>query len=233
MTFVLVHGGAHGAWCWERMIPHLEGDAVAVDLPGRGANPAPLDSLTSEDWAQAVVETITELDAEQVTLVGHSLAGITLPRVAEAIPECLARMVFVSCVVPPDGGSVIDILTPEIRPLAEQNLRQKQASALPEAVAREMFCGDMTEEQARFVLDRLVPEAWGPMLEPCRLAGLSRGVPTTYVKLLQDTVLPPALQDEMIARMGDVDVVVLEAGHDAMVSQPEGLAKVLNPLAVV
>ena len=162
MTFVLVHGGAHGSWCWERMIPHLESDAVAVDLPGRGANPAPLDSLTSEDWAQAVVETITELGAAKVILVGHSLAGITLPRVAEAIPERLARMVFVSCVVPPDGGSVIDILTPEIRPLAEQNLRQKQASALPEAVAREMFCGDMTEEQARFVLDRLVPEAWGP-----------------------------------------------------------------------
>ena len=233
MTFVLVHGGAHGAWCWERMIPHLEDDAVAIDLPGRGANPAPLDSLTAADWGQAVVETITELDAEKVILVGHSLAGITLPRVAEAIPERLSRMVFVSCAVPPDGGSVIDILTPEIRPLAEQNLKEKQASSLPEAVAREMFCGDMTEEQARFVLDRLVPEAWGPMLEPCSLAGLSRGVPTTYVKLLEDTVLPPALQDQMIAHMGEVEVVELEAGHDAMVSQPEGLAALLNRLAAV
>ena len=231
MTFVLVHGGAHGAWCWERMIPHLEGDAVAIDLPGRGANPAPLDSLTGQDWAQAVVETITELDSEKVILVGHSLAGITLPRVAEAIPERLSRMVFVSCAVPPDGGSVIDLLTPEIRPLAEQNLKEKQASALPEAVAREMFCGDMTEEQARFVLDRLVPEAWGPMLEPCSLAGLSRGVPTTYVKLLEDTVLPPALQDQMIAHMGEIEVVELEAGHDAMVSQPKRLAALLDRVA--
>jgi pimeloyl-ACP methyl ester carboxylesterase len=213
------------------MIPHLEGDAVAIDLPGRGANPAPLDSLTGQDWAQAVVETITELDSEKVILVGHSLAGITLPRVAEAIPERLSRMVFVSCAVPPDGGSVIDLLTPEIRPLAEQNLKEKQASALPEAVAREMFCGDMTEEQARFVLDRLVPEAWGPMLEPCSLAGLSRGVPTTYVKLLEDTVLPPALQDQMIAHMGEIEVVELEAGHDAMVSQPKRLAALLDRVA--
>lgn len=231
MTFVLVHGGAHGAWCWERMIPYLEGDAVAIDLPGRGAHPAPLDSLTSRDWAEAVVDTIARLGSEKIVLVGHSLAGITLPRVAEQIPERLRRMIFVSCSVPPDGGSVIDILTPEVRPLAEQGLREKQATVLPEAVAREMFCSDMNEEQARFVLDRLVPEAWGPMLEPCSLAGLSLGVPATYVKLLHDTVIPPDLQDAMIAHMGEIEVVELEAGHDAMVSRPEGLAVLLNRIA--
>jgi pimeloyl-ACP methyl ester carboxylesterase len=91
-----------------------------------------------------------------------------------------------------------------------------------------MFCSDMDEEQARFVLDRLVPEAWSPMLEPSRLAGLARGVPATYVKLLRDTVIVPALQDEIIARLGKIEVVELDAGHDAMVSQPEALAALLN-----
>ena len=41
VNFVLVHGASHGAWCWERMIPHLEADAqvaavVAVELVGLG-----------------------------------------------------------------------------------------------------------------------------------------------------------------------------------------------------
>ena len=41
-AFVLVHGGAHGAWCWERLLPLLERDprvtrAIAIDLPGHGS----------------------------------------------------------------------------------------------------------------------------------------------------------------------------------------------------
>ena len=41
---VLVHGGAHGAWCWEPTIPHLTGRVLALDLPPkaiRGGRPCP------------------------------------------------------------------------------------------------------------------------------------------------------------------------------------------------
>ena len=45
-SFVLIHGGAHGAWCWDRVVPYLRSDprvqeVVAVDLQGaiaRGEN---------------------------------------------------------------------------------------------------------------------------------------------------------------------------------------------------
>src|SRR6202012_2781338 len=42
-TFVLVHGGFHGAWCWRRIVgPLRKGHAVeAVDLPGRGRGGRP------------------------------------------------------------------------------------------------------------------------------------------------------------------------------------------------
>ena len=92
VTFVLVHGGAHGAWCWERMIPHLRGDAIALDLPGRGSKPAALESVTADDWADSVAKEITDRDLNAVILVGHSLAGITLPRVAERVPDRLAGL---------------------------------------------------------------------------------------------------------------------------------------------
>ncbi len=46
LSFVLVHGGAHGAWCWDRLVPHLKahsevGNVVAVDLAGHGARRDP------------------------------------------------------------------------------------------------------------------------------------------------------------------------------------------------
>jgi len=231
MTFVLVHGGGHGAWCWERMIPHLSGDAVALDLPGRGSRPAPLEEIEVDDWVDAVVETIAELESDRIVLVGHSLAGMTLPPVADRVSERLERMIYVSCSVPAEGRTVMDMLSAEIAPLAEENRKNQVASVLLEEIARSMFCSDMNSEQARFVLDRLVPEAWSPMLEPSRLAGLERGVVATYVKLLRDVVVPPALQDEVIANLGTVEVVEFDAGHDTMVSQPEALARLINDIA--
>lgn len=233
MRFLLIHGGAHGAWCWERLVPLLEQPALAIDLPGRGDSPADLGAITTNDWADAVIKSIEAMEGD-VVLVGHSLAGITMPRVADRVSSRLAHLVWISCSVPPEGKATLDVLTPEIRAIASANRDSPEGSKLPEEVARKMFCSDMNEEQARFVLDRLVPEAWGPMLEPTRLAGLSHGVPSTYVRLLQDVTVTPDLQDRMIATLrgcGPCDVVEIDSGHNVMVSQPEALARVLNEIA--
>lgn len=39
MSFVLIHGAGFGANCWDELIPHLNTEALAVDLPGRGTRP--------------------------------------------------------------------------------------------------------------------------------------------------------------------------------------------------
>jgi pimeloyl-ACP methyl ester carboxylesterase len=41
LNVVLIHGGAHGAWCWDRLVPHLlenphVDEVVAVDLMDHG-----------------------------------------------------------------------------------------------------------------------------------------------------------------------------------------------------
>ena len=44
-TFVLVHGGWNGGWCWEKVVPLLEetGHKVeAPDLPGLGDDRTPI-----------------------------------------------------------------------------------------------------------------------------------------------------------------------------------------------
>ena len=32
VSFVLVHGAAHGAWCWGRVAPHLAGDPRVAEV---------------------------------------------------------------------------------------------------------------------------------------------------------------------------------------------------------
>jgi len=231
MAHLLVHGGAHTGACWSRLTPHLTARSIALDLPGRGTRPAPLLELRIDDWVDAIVEEVECLADEPVVLVGHSLAGMSLPRVASRVPEKLAHLVFISCTVPPEGQSSIDMLAPEIQAMARSQEAQSQPSVLPEAAARVMFCNDMNEEQTRFVLDGLVPEAPQPIHDPSRLAGLTNGVPITWVRNLRDAVVPIDRQDfyiESIRALAPVEVIDVDAGHNSFVSQPERLAGILN-----
>src|SRR5215218_7258276 len=108
MTYVLVHGGGFAGSCWDELVPLLDGEVIAVDLPGRGSRPVPLTDVTLTDFADAVVDEIG--DRDDVVLVGHSLAGVTLPRVSGRVPGQLRHVVYVSCSVPPDGTTVADAL---------------------------------------------------------------------------------------------------------------------------
>ena len=223
-SIVFVHGASHGSWCWELLRPHLSAPFASVDLPGRGRfarDPADVDL---GDWVDHVCNTITRPDLRDVVLVGHSLAGITLPRVVDRVADRIRHVVYVAAAVPAEGQSIEEMLLggnplPEVVPPPT------------EAEARSMFCNDMDDRQTRFVVDNLVAEAGRPFSEPMDLAGLRHPVPRTFVKLLQDrSPLGPARQDEVIDRLAPVDVVELDAGHDVMISRPHALAPILNAL---
>ena len=178
-----------------------------------------------DSWVDHVCNAITGPDLDQVILVGHSLAGITLPRVVDRLPDRILHVVYVACAIPPEGESVSDLV------LGGQSLGPK-VDGVDEATARTMFCNDMDERQTRYVLDHLGPEAGQPFDVPMDLAGLRHPVPRTFVKLLRDqSLLGPQRQDEIIERLRPVDVVELDTGHDVMISAPQLLAPVLNDIA--
>jgi pimeloyl-ACP methyl ester carboxylesterase len=252
LPLVLVHGGGHGAWCWGPLLPLLSTrDVLAVDLPPvevrtqatRFAEAPALFELTIDDFATATIAAADARGFDRFVLVGHSLAGLTLAAVAARAPERVARLVFVSATVPPEGGCVFDALPEELRDISRQAFDQSIAArafdlgrAMPEPMLREMFCNDMDEAKTQFVLEHFGNEAIGVLGEAVSRKGIPADLPKTYVKLLRDQSLPPALQDELIANLeaspgGSVDVVELDTGHDVMISNPAALAPVLDRLA--
>jgi pimeloyl-ACP methyl ester carboxylesterase len=213
----------------------LDEPSVAVDLPGRGIHPGDLATLTIGDFVASVVAGIVGDDLTDVTLVGHSMAGLTLPGVAEAVPDRLRRLVFVSCAVPPHGTALAEVLggfSPTVAAIADRvgDAVVDARGALHPDLARAMFCNDMDEDQAEWTLARMVPEAVSVLTEPVDLTGLARPVPRTYVRLSDDASIAPDAQDRMIANLRPVEVVDLQAGHMAMVSRPDELARVLSDL---
>jgi pimeloyl-ACP methyl ester carboxylesterase len=235
MTYVLVHGGGFAGSCWDELRPVLDAPSVALDLPGRGRSPAALSTVTVADFVASVVADLVDHDRTDVTLVGHSMAGLTLPGVAEAVPGRIRRLVFVSCAVPPHGVPLVDVLGGFGPTAAEIAGRLGDAvvddrGALHPDLARAMFCNDMDEDQTASTLARMVPEAPGPLTEPADLTGLGRPVPRTYVRLLRDASVGLEAQDRMIRNLGDAEVVDLDVGHMAMISRPDQLAAALTAI---
>jgi pimeloyl-ACP methyl ester carboxylesterase len=235
MAYVLVHGGGFSGSCWDELLRHLNDRAMAVDLPGRGAQPGDLSTLTVADFVASVANEIVREDLIDVTLVGHSMAGLTLPGVAEAITTRLRRLVFVSCAVAPHGttlGEVLDGLSPTTAAITERvgdELVDRRGVLHPD-LATAMFCNDMNRDQTASTLARLVPESVGVLSEPADLTGLRHPIPRTYVRLTLDASLSLDTQDRMIENLGGVEVVDLDAGHMAMISHPRELADLLNGL---
>ena len=113
-TFVLVHGGFHGGWCWKRVKPVLQGfghEVYTPTLTGLGerahlASP----NVGLETNIMDVVNVIRYEDIQDVVLVGHSLAGIVITGVADIIPESISQLVYLDSWRPKDGQCFFDLI---------------------------------------------------------------------------------------------------------------------------
>ena len=230
MPFALIHGATLGANCWDLLAPLLEGEVLAVDLPGRGGR-AQVDvrTVTLDNCAEAVAADIVERDLTDVVLVGHSFGGVTVPRVMSLLPDRIRHVALLSAVVPEDGTRVLDQIDADVRASVEAGIAGGVYTVDADA-ARYMLCNDADQEQSEFILSRLVDDAAAMLTETVDLSGYRQPVPRTYVRLSQDQCYPPGLQARSAERTG-ADVVTLDAGHMAMVTIPDQVAGILNKLA--
>lgn len=220
---VLVHGGFHCARCWSLVLPHLNLPAVAVDLPGRGNRPADLDTVTLQDCVSAVIDAADAAGFDRVTLVGHSIGGVTITETAYQHPERINHLVYVAGLVPPAGGSVSVVM-------AGREFPAGTMAMIDEPVAKELFGTGLDEQQWAQCWATCVPET-AAMLN-ARLSGYPTDVPVSYVSMTDDVPVPPDLAEQMIVNIGGhVDHRVLATGHSAMFSKPIELAEILNSVA--
>ena len=227
IPIVLVHGGGLDGRCWDPLLRHLDGPAIAVDLPGRGAHPVPLETIRLADCAASVVADVDAAGFDEIVLVGHSLAGCSMPGVIGLLGDRVRHAVFVACTVPEEGRSAFDTLDPAIQDLI-RSAGDMEPKAMDATIAKLVFGDDLTEEQFAWCVERLVPEA--PLLttDPVDLAPLRTGMPRTWIRTLQDLIVPADKQQRFAGNVGDCEVVDIDAGHMCMVSQPEELASLLR-----
>ena len=204
--------------------------------------PPVLATLTIDDFTRSALADIDAAGIDRFALVGHSMGGLTIAALAARVPHRIAHLVFVSCMVPPEGGLVVEGAPTheyvDTEAIVERSTSGDAASGpgLDAAAIRHMFCNDMSEEQTQFVLEHTGAEAMAVFGERVTRRGIPPELPKTYVRLLRDQALPPSDQDRAIDRLrespgGDLDVIELDTGHDVMISAPDKLAPVLERIA--
>ncbi len=150
-TFVLVHGGWHGGWCWQKVIPFLEAAGHAVYAPtltGLAERASELSPEVGLDThIQDIVGLLQEKDLQGVILVGHSYGGMVITGVVDAVPERIAHLVYLDTFVPRDGESMVDV-----SPLVIRLLLRRQAQADGWRIASRGTYGVTTEPDRSWVL---------------------------------------------------------------------------------
>jgi pimeloyl-ACP methyl ester carboxylesterase len=227
MRFVLVHGGFHGAWCWDRLIPELEKRghaAVAAEFPGHGERVDEEASLAG--YRDAVVGLIEPGDV----LVGHSMGGYVTSIAADAAAERVGHVVYLAAGLPIEG-----------QPMAAAgagHLGQKNSIEVTDGGTKmrfsseegeiDFFYHDCPPDLARWACSRLTPQPLAPMMETISIPRFWEAqLPRSLILCRQDRALS---SEEGVAkaieRLG-VEPFWMDSSHSPFLSQPAACAELI------
>jgi len=97
-TFLLVHGIGMGISYFAQLSSELEkfGRVVAVDLPGFGDAPEPVESLSMAEMGRVLIDFVTVEDLGQPILVGHSMGTQVVAEAAAQRPDLFPEIVLIA-----------------------------------------------------------------------------------------------------------------------------------------
>lgn len=230
---VLVHGAAHGAWCWHRVLPLLQarGHRVrAIDLPSHGDDPTPPEAVTLDDYTRA---TLAAIDRRAI-LVGHSMAGVVITAAAEAAPERIAGLIYLCAHLPRAGWSVASSRKAAARqPLAGTFVMSadRKTFTFDPAAIRDRFYHDCPDDDVALARTRLCPQAVLPQETPVPSTARAETLPRHYIRCTEDRAIPHEWQTELASILPPERVTTLPCGHSPFFAMPQALADRIDAIA--
>jgi pimeloyl-ACP methyl ester carboxylesterase len=232
--FVLVHGGAQGGWVWRDVARALRAaghEVYAPTLTGFGER-RHLEPLSFETFVDDIANVILVEDLRDVVLVGHSMGGVVIPRVAERVPDRIRRVVWVTAAVTADGETLLEAVPQSPAIARAVQLGPEGITGYDTELLLDAGIHDGTPEQREFVRARRLPYPNHALLEPGRLAAfLALGLPTAYVVATDDRTIEPDVQERFVARLPGVRRAEIAAGHQCMNTKAAELSDILVTLA--
>jgi len=234
-TYVLVHGGGHGGWCYQRLAPLLRKEGHEVYTPtltGLGERAHLL--RPDVDLDTHITDVVSLLKYEGLTdviLVGHSYRGMVITGIADRAPDRVGHLVFLDAATPVNGES----LAMHARAIMDglragmQVVNGVELVMFP-SVEMAHYLGVTSPEEVTWLVERLTPHPWKSFAQPLRLTNEAAlwKIPQTHI------VCTSTLASRDRARMNQLTggrVWDIDTGHNLMITEPRWTADALLRVA--
>jgi pimeloyl-ACP methyl ester carboxylesterase len=239
-TFVLVHGGGHGGWCWKpvaRLLRDRGHDVYTPTLTGFGERSHLTVSGDGvgggfEKFVTDVESVLWFEDLYEVVLVGHSMGGVVIPRVAEKVADRLRRVVWLAAAVTADGETLIGAVPQSPAVARAVRIGPDGSAETDHEAILDAIVQDGTPEQRRFVRERHRSYPPHALTEPGRLSAfLATGLPTGYIVAADDLTIERPVAEAFADRLPGCRRAIIPGSHDCMITRPTEVADALEGMA--
>lgn len=229
--YVLVHGAFHGGWCWRRVAERLAAAGRRVFAPtltGLGERRHLLSREVNLDTHfRDVVELFEAEELSDAILVGHSYGGIVITGVAARIRERIRQLVYLDSALVADGESWSDAVPPEAAAARRKSAAESSGGLTLPAPNAEFF-GVSDPADRAWVDRRLTPHPFAAFDQKMRWGGpIGNGLPKIYIDCTAPAFAGLAAMKARYRGKAEWPFIELATGHDAMVSAPEELTRIL------
>lgn len=236
-TYVLVHGGGHGGWCYQPVAKILRARGHEVYTPtltGLGEREHLLSPAVDLDMHIIdVVKVLQFEDLNDVILVGHSYGGMVVTGVADRVPERIGNIVYLDAAYPFNGQSLVDVA-------GEFILASRKTGRMVDGVELVLFPGEdplgfygVTDPgQIAWMKPKLTPHPFKCFDQKLILRNeeAMRRIPVSiFVTNVQKDTLTAEMREGARA-LSNGRFFEIDTGHDLMISAPretaDGLLKI-------
>ncbi|RYG29638.1 MAG: alpha/beta fold hydrolase [Chitinophagaceae bacterium] len=237
-TFILVHGGWHGAWCWYKVLPQMKDyglKVLPIDLPGHGKDTTPAASVTMDDYVNKVGEVANTINGK-VILLGHSSAGTVIAQAAEQItPQKISALIFLDAFMPQQGESgfsLVEKFSGESKKGTGSTLLEsmvfspdQKTSTLKLERVKELLYHDCADEDVNLAKLKLGPQSIAPQAPPVNLTDKNYGsIPKYYIICTEARDMD---KSKISTNVPTKRIYSLKSSHSPFFSMPDELTLIL------
>jgi pimeloyl-ACP methyl ester carboxylesterase len=234
-TYVLVHGGGHGGWCYQLVARIMRSNGQEVYTPtltGLGERAHLLNpSIDLDSHITDIVKVLEFEDLRNVVLVGHSYGGMVITGVADRAGDRIGHLVFLDAATPQNGQSLVEIAGPLMSAArAEGRVVDGMELVLFPGTDPMHFFGVKDPGLIEWMKPKLTPHPWKCFEQKLRLTNESalRKIPQTHIVC---TATLPGRNRSQLEALSDGRFWDIDTGHDLMITEPDAVAKMLLRLA--
>jgi pimeloyl-ACP methyl ester carboxylesterase len=231
-TYVLVHGAWQAPYVWNEVKTELiksGNQVIVVELPGHGADKTPPQNLSIDAYRDKVIDAISKVEGK-VILVGHSMGGMVVTAVAESVPSKISKLVYIGAFLPKSEQSIGELAMTDAGSLLGPSLIEAVDHLTLDVNAKDLtnlFIPDGDAAAKQKMIDNYRSEPAIPFSNKVTLTQNFGSVDKVYIKTLQDKVISPKLQDQMIASAGIKTVFQVNTSHSPFLAQPKTISDLL------